>query len=741
MQTHDILDLHWTLAVIQKYLKIILLCTIIGGLVVLLIITLLPKKYQASVTILIDPSLNSNINEYNSLIAGERLALTYSKMMQGRELLNSVITKLKLNEDPDQLANRVTVEPIKDTQLLLLSVTDSSPKQAALIANTLADEVVSRISETQIARYSNYFNSQQDKVDALTKEIDTNQSELDKLTSQNIEKGSEIIRLNDLLTNYHSDFQSLQQSYKNLQINLTDITNKIHIVESAHLSDNSANSNNLASVTLLLDQSLINGGTTANTPSSEKLVSTYGPMIKRKDLLNSAIQKAGAATNYDELKNQIQVLGIPNTQTIQIKVTDKNGSQALNLVDAIAQVFITQVQSQLMTPYLSTLTGIQGEMDVLNTKITQTQESIKQLSLDKVKIETEQTRVQSITDEYRKDLTTLTQDFNQFQLSANKSGNGVMVVEDAPVPDKPLSTNRLMVTILSMIGIFLLTSTIAIVYEYLLDPIKNSDDINRITGLKTIGSIGLLNNGDEELVVFTNPRSPNAEAFRMLASNIRLACLDRQHQTLLITSAHDGEGKSISAANLAIALAQTGLQVILIDADLYFPRLHELFKLEQGDGLVEALLDGHIEGRLKHTKIPGLNIVTSGQLPANPIGILGSPSMKNLVDQLSENADIVIIDSAPVLAVADVRVLASTIDNVLLVFKAGKTLGQAVRDAVESLRQVQVNILGVFLNSLINRGTSPYYQYNSITKKDNVLLDFRKTLLMVKSWYTRRISG
>jgi polysaccharide biosynthesis transport protein len=282
----------------------------------------------------------------------------------------------------------------------------------------------------------------------------------------------------------------------------------------------------------------------------------------------------------------------------------------------------------------------------------------------------------------------------------------------APVRPRTL-TNTLLA---AMIGAMLAVGA-AFLIEYLDDTVKTADDINRVTGLSTLGAIARLKEvgGSRQLIAWLKTKAPESEAYRTLRTNIQFSSVDKPVKTLLVTSSSPGEGKSTTAANLAVVLAQTGQHVIVVDTDLRRPVLHKVFDVPNNTGLTTALLandPGKILTHLQDTEIDNLSVLTSGPIPPNPSELLGSHRMTALVQTLSELAEIVIFDSPPVLAVTDAAVLARQVDGVLLVADAGHTKEHALAAAVNELQKTGGNVLGVALNRLdARRGYNYYYYY------------------------------
>lgn len=218
-------------------------------------------------------------------------------------------------------------------------------------------------------------------------------------------------------------------------------------------------------------------------------------------------------------------------------------------------------------------------------------------------------------------------------------------------------------------------------------------------------------NGHLKLAVIADPRSPAAEAFRTLRTNIQFSSLDRELRTILVTSPGPREGKSTVLANLAVALAETGRRVIAVDCDLRRPALHQLFGVPHAAGITSVMLEDDPQTLpLQDTIVPGLRLLASGPLPPNPSELLGSQRFNRVLDLLKREGDVVLFDAPPVLGVADAAVLAARLDGVLLVASAGKTRRDLARRARQQLERVNARIIGVVLNNArVDRSLYQYY--------------------------------
>jgi len=202
------------------------------------------------------------------------------------------------------------------------------------------------------------------------------------------------------------------------------------------------------------------------------------------------------------------------------------------------------------------------------------------------------------------------------------------------------------------------------------------------------------------LITLTSPRSPAAEAYRTLRTNLTFTALDKPIETLVVTSAAPNEGKSIVLANLAITMAQGERRTILVDADLRRPGLHEIFGIANDWGLTTMIVEERAldDPPLIDVGVDNLSLVPSGPLPPNPADILGSRKMEEVIAALKARADIVLFDAPPVVAVTDAAVLGTKVDGLLLVVCAGRTRREHAQRARELLERVHVRVIGAVLN-------------------------------------------
>ncbi|WP_294371725.1 CpsD/CapB family tyrosine-protein kinase [uncultured Clostridium sp.] len=220
-------------------------------------------------------------------------------------------------------------------------------------------------------------------------------------------------------------------------------------------------------------------------------------------------------------------------------------------------------------------------------------------------------------------------------------------------------------------------------------------------------------------IVEDKPKSIEAESYRTLRTNIQYSSFDKKIRIIAVTSAEAMEGKSTVAGNLAISFAQNEESVILLDCDLRKPSLHKKFGISNLIGLSEVLIgDVSLEDAVQFRN-NNLDILTSGKVPPNPSEMLSSSAMSVLLEKLKESYDVIILDSAPILAVTDPQILSVKADGTVLVVRAEKTKRECVIEATNLLKKVDANIIGVILNRIEgNRGKYYSYYGSDLNKKE-----------------------
>ena len=291
--------------------------------------------------------------------------------------------------------------------------------------------------------------------------------------------------------------------------------------------------------------------------------------------------------------------------------------------------------------------------------------------------------------------------------------SNIRVVDAAERPSVPASPKKLLNFTLAFFGGGILAISLAFFFEYIDSRIKTPDEIRTYLGLTPLGMVPAVDPGSWQGngPLISNGVPPGfAEAIRAIRTNVLFSSAEEGARTLVVTSTAPGEGKTMVAANLAVGLAQAGQRVLLIDADMRCPRLHDLFKHKQEPGL-SNLMVGHAapSACIRKSNAMGLWLLTSGRVPPNPAELLGSQRFKEFIRSLSEHFDTVVIDSPPTLAVTDAAVAAAAASGVVFVIGAEMTTRKAAKVAIQQLENARVRIVGAVLNKVELERNAYYY--------------------------------
>jgi capsular exopolysaccharide synthesis family protein len=301
----------------------------------------------------------------------------------------------------------------------------------------------------------------------------------------------------------------------------------------------------------------------------------------------------------------------------------------------------------------------------------------------------------------------------------------VSVVQAAQLPTAPTSPKpKLNLALGLLIGLAVGVGA-AVARETLDASVKGPEHAAELTETPVIGAITFDTDATKHpLVMVASPNSPRAEAFRQLRTNLQFVDIEHPLRSVVITSSVSEEGKSTTTCNLAIALAEAGLSVVLVEADLRRPRVADYMGLEGAVGLTSVLLGRvDLDAALQAWGTGGLHVLASGPLPPNPSELLGSAGMQQLLHELEDRADIVLIDAPPLLPVTDAAVLGTITSGVVLLIRSNKTRREQVTRAMAILRGVSATPLGTILNMVPTRGPDAYaygygygYGYKAKTK-------------------------
>jgi capsular exopolysaccharide synthesis family protein len=294
-------------------------------------------------------------------------------------------------------------------------------------------------------------------------------------------------------------------------------------------------------------------------------------------------------------------------------------------------------------------------------------------------------------------------------VSSDAKTSNVRIVDAAAEPDVPLGPGRMQVVLLALVGGVFLAVSAAFFLEYLDNRVRTPEAVEAHLRLLPLGLIPRQprrHRVGRRLIDYTRP-TPLVEAFRALRTNVMFSSSEEPH-SIVVTSASPGEGKTLIAANLALGLAQAGQRVVIVDADLRRPHMHQLFGLPCTPGLSDVLVGGaRLQDGVRHTDTPSLRVLTAGDPATNPAELVGSPRFAKVLSELQRNFDVVVVDSPPVMAVADASILAHQTSGVLFVVAADSTSRHAARAALDQLQRAR----GRFLGAVLNRTDGRMHRY------------------------------
>lgn len=305
------------------------------------------------------------------------------------------------------------------------------------------------------------------------------------------------------------------------------------------------------------------------------------------------------------------------------------------------------------------------------------------------------------------------------------------VIKPAIAPLAPSAPNTKLNLLLGLVVGLAVGAAIAVLRTTLDTRLRGEADLRRITDAPLLGGITFDPGATRKpLLTQALPQSPRAESFRQLRTNLQFANVTRHAKSVLVTSSLPGEGKSTTATNLAIALAQAGQTVCLVDADLRRPMVHEYLGLDRNAGLTTALVgSAEVNELLQPWGEDSLYVLASGQIPPNPSELLGSEDMKQLIVRLEEAFDTVVIDAPPLLPVTDAAVLSQHVGGVVVVIGSQKIRHQDLEKSLGALSMVGANVLGVVLNRLPVKGPDAYsYSYYSHDGAANPKVDGKSSI-------------
>jgi succinoglycan biosynthesis transport protein ExoP len=417
-----------------------------------------------------------------------------------------------------------------------------------------------------------------------------------------------------------------------------------------------------AKVSLLVrpSQPLASTDPTIAALTSDQISRTYASLMTQRPLLESVSKELGLNIRPEDLAKEITVTPEPNTTILDVAVKDTNPALARDLANHLTAALIAQVK------------GFQQQ---------------------------------------------------ETSLPNSRTGDNLLVVSPAVLPDRPVSPNKTLNVAIAFAAGLLLAIGLVFLLDYLDQSIKTEEELTERLGLISMGHLSFVPSGKGKRgeLVALDAQSHASEAFKALRTSLLFSTIDQELREIVVTSAEMGEGKSRTAANLAIVLAEAGHKTLLIDADFRRPSQHVIFARIRNIGLSNLIVQDVPENEAITAveAVPNLWLLTSGPTPPNPSELLGSGRMRELMAKLRGYFTYVVVDTPPVNAVTDASILAAAASATVLVVEQGRTTFPALKHAKAMLDRVGARTLGAVMNKVHSSAGSYAYAYGYYATSSN----------------------
>jgi len=672
------------------------------------------KLYRATATLQFDPNpprpLGKGVDSIVELGAGDywdnhEYYETQYKIIQSQNVASAVVRRLGLNRNipflrrlpegatahgeevsvddaAELLRTRLTVTPVRDSRLASVEFTDADPVRAQDILSTLVDAYLEQNLDNALSSTNTAVEWLETQLDKLKRDLDSNEHSLHEFKFHN----------NILSVAFDDQSNMLREEMHQLSEALTTVRTKIEEV--------SARSRELQTVS-------------ADDPST----------LPAAQLLESGLLQT-LRQRYEEARRDMASL-----------LSEGRGRNHPEVLSAASKVETTR------GALLSEVRNIQGAMSsdlaALRTQqvgLSSMLERAKRSALDLNLLEIEYNRLRRSKENTEKLYQMVLERTKESELTRMMRVNNLRIVDRPRLPKAPVVPRVGLNLSLGVIGGFLLGIAAAVSRTMFDRTLKTPEDTERDLGVTCLGLIPEIESAqgagyfsrrsrqarsrsrkpilNPELIVDEQPGSAVAEAARAVRTNLMFTSPDKPYRVLLVSSAGPSEGKTTVACCIAIAMAQAGQRVLLVDCDLRRPRVHRIFGLNPNKGLTTALLGEADEQTVSGTSIENLFALPAGPIPPNPAELLHSERFAQLLTELKGRFDRVIIDSPPLVAVTDATVLSNLVDGTILVVRAFATSKDIARHGVKSINDVGANIAGFVLNAVnFSRPEYKYYQY------------------------------
>ena len=670
----------------RKWLILLVFLSVVGA--TTLFTTRQPRVYAAQISLIIDPKeprfLDSQIQDinndpYSSFWSNKEYIETQYKIIGSRAVSQRVVDKRGLNVNPDFLGltkvpeaqreammkridavailqSKIRVEGVKESRVSVIKIEDSDPERASYLANEVAQAYIDETLDQRLKVTENASRWLDERRDSLDESAKASEMALYTFRKQQDMLSTSI---DDRASMVSTRLAATSNALTLAQLRIADLKARVAAIRSVQ----------------------------SRQGADDRLWAEALPAARENQSL------AEYKKRFITLRNECNELqsryldGHPKLLECREKFTGAEKEFARELSNLVISTEAELRESQEKERNLVTLFA--------EAKTEAFEVEKKKLELDRLKSESESNKRQ---------YESVFKRLKDIELSGLLRTSNVRILDAARPSMAPVRPNVPQAMLIGVLAGLLLGLGLALVLEFLDSSVTSQAQIEERLGLSFLGFVPTIPHHDGEvkdLHMHHEPKSLIAECTRVIRTNLLFMSPDKPFKRMLITSSGPQEGKSTTVINLGIAMAQSGNKVLLIDTDMRRPRLHKAFGVPNDIGVSSLLVgDGNIDSAIKTTEVPGLFLLSCGPVPPNPAELLHTKSFADLLEQLGTRFDRIVLDSPPVGAVSDAVVLATLVDGVVMVLKAGKTQSDTARRTVRMLRDVKAPLFGAVLNDV-----------------------------------------
>jgi polysaccharide biosynthesis transport protein len=681
---------------IRKRWPFVVLSVIVGTVIAFVFTYRQPKIYEATCQIIIEPMAPQILPGAKDVVelgtgtfwANKEFYETQYRIIQSTSVAQRTAEKLGLQYDADYggggapapdlnavgraLSGQLAIKPLKDSRVALITVSDRKPQRAALIANTIADTYIEHNLDHKLegARSAMAWLAEQEG--ELKRELES--SEL-KLYQFKKDRNLLAVSLDDKQSMLSQNLSSVNQKLTDLRIKILELDAKKKMIERAR-----------------------------NNISDEETLPEIRDNLAIATLRQTYFQQA---KEYGDLSSRYGP-DHPKMKAIagQIAATKKAyGDEIDSVLAAFQKSYEQHVENERSLKALM--------------------EQQKKDAIELSKIEVDYKPLQRASEQNTKMYSLIASRQKEIDITGPMKTNNVRVLERAIVPGAPVRPKpiqNLLIGLLMGLGTGI---ALAFAIEALDNTLKTQADVEQFLGVPVLGLVPIIGAAaqaegpeagdhlrERDLGVFLDPKSVAAECCRSIRTNILFMSPDRPLRTMVVTSPSPQEGKTTTAINLGVTMAEAGGRVLLVDTDMRRPRLHRSFGVPNQTGISTVIVGkATLEEAIKRTDVPNLDVLTCGPVPPNPSELLHTDRFRVVLADCAKIYDRIVLDSPPTSAVTDPAVLGNLTDGVVLVVKAGETTRDAATHARRQLAAAKARLFGVVVNAIDFSNPAYGYEY------------------------------